>query len=71
MAKKIMVGQKVRFDPFATGFGFGIEDCRGEVTGTVVEIYRKHKWFSVEYGNPNQRTSFKFCEVGKSVNIVG
>lgn len=67
----IRVGQKVRFDPFETSSGFGIDDCRGEVAGTVAAVYPKHKWFSVEYGNPKQRTSFKFCEVGKSVTVDG
>lgn len=72
MAKRLVtIGQKVRFDPFETGFGFGIDDCRGEVEGTVVEIHKAHKWFGVEYGNPKQRTSFKFCEVGKSVILIG
>jgi hypothetical protein len=71
MAKKIRVGQQVKFDPFETAFGFGIEDCRGEVTGTVVEIYPNHKWFSVEYGSPKQRISFKFCDIGERVTVIG
>ena len=72
MAKNhVSIGQKVRFDPFETGFGFGIEDCRGEVEGTVVQVYKDHKWFSVEYGDPKQRTSFNFADIGKSVMIVG
>lgn len=72
MAKNhVSIGQTVRFDPFETGFGFGIDDCRGEVEGTVVEVYKDHKWFSVEYGNPKQRTSFSFADIGKSVMIVG
>ena len=72
MAKhKIEVGQKVRFDPFECAFGYGIEACRGMVTGTIVEVYKDHKWFSVVYGEPKQRISFKFCDIGERVNFVG
>ncbi len=72
MAKKkqIQVGQKVRFDPFETACGYGIDAIRGLVTGTIVEVYHDHKWFSVEYGE-RQRTSFKFCDVGERVMFVG
>ncbi len=66
----IKVGQKVRFDPFAEVMGFGIEENRGDyVTGTVVAVYPRGQWFSVEYGNPIARTSFKFCDIGKEVKI--
>ena len=64
-------GQKVRFDPFETAFGFGVDAIRGEVTGTVVAVYKDHKWFSVEYGNPKQRISFKFGDVGERVMLGG
>lgn len=67
----IQIGQKVRFDPFETAVGYGVEAVRGVVTGTVAEVYPRHKWFSVEYGNPKQRISFKFCDVGKSVTVIG
>lgn len=67
----IQVGQKVRFDPGEFVNGFGSNDFRGEVTGTIVAVYPKHRWFSVEYGSPKQRTSFKFWDVGKSVVIDG
>ena len=68
----IQVGQKVRFDPFAEVMGFGIEENRGDyVTGTVVMVNEPHNWFSVEYGNPKARTSFKFCSIGKEVKICG
>ena len=73
MAKKkqIQVGQKVRFDPFETVFGYGVDALRGMVTGTIVKVYPEHKWFSVAYGNPTQRISFKFCDVGERVKFVG
>ena len=67
----IRIGQKVRFDPFETGLGYGIEACRCEVTGTVVDVFWEHKWFSVEYGDPKQRTSFKFWEIGERVSVIG
>lgn len=72
MAKRyVTIGQKVRFDPFEPVIGFGIDECRGEVIGTVVEIHKGHKWFGVEYGEPKQRTAFKFDDIGKSVILVG
>lgn len=68
----VEIGQKVRFDPFEQIVGFGAEDNRGKtVTGTVVLVNEEHKWFSVEYGNPKMRTSFKFCDIGKAVTVCG
>jgi hypothetical protein len=67
----VSIGQKVRFDPFETAFGMGIEDCRCEVEGTVVDVYPEHQWFSVVYGDPKQRISFQFCDIGERVMIVG
>lgn len=68
----IEVGQKVRFDPFEHSMGFNSEANRGEiVTGTVAMVNYPHKWFSVEYGNPKMRTSFRFEDVGKSVKVCG
>ena len=69
---RVEVGQKVRFDPFKETTGFASEDHRNNpVTGTVVMINEPHQWFSVEYGNPKMRTSFKFCQIGKDVLICG
>ena len=67
----VRIGQKVRFDPFAGVRGYAIEECRAEVEGTVVEIYWEHKWFSVEYGEPKQRTSFNFADIGQAVMLGG
>lgn len=68
----IEVGQKVYFDPFKDFTGFGSNDNRGKyVTGTVVMVNAPHKWFSVEYGDPKARASFKFCDIGKTVKICG
>jgi hypothetical protein len=36
-----------------------------------VEIYPEHHWFSVEYGDPKQRTSFMFFEIGERVMVIG
>ena len=72
MAKNtIAAGRKVRFDPFETASGYGVEVIRGMVTGTIVNVYPEHQWFSVVYGEPKQRISFKFSDVGKSVMFVG
>lgn len=68
----IKVGQKVRFDPFAEITGFDSKNYRGNpVTGTAVMVNVPHKWFSVEYGNPKARTSFKFCDIGVAVKAYG
>lgn len=62
----VQVGQKVRFDPF--------EAIRSQkepseyITGTVVFVNERNKWFSVQYGE-NQRASFKFYEIGQKVHI--
>lgn len=72
MAKNtIAPGRKVRFDHFVTARGYGIDACRGMVTGTIVKVYPEHKWFSVVFGEPQQRISFKFCDVGERVKFVG
>ena len=68
----VFVDDKVQFDPFATMTGFASEDNRGKiVTGTVVDVNYGHRWFSVEYGEPVMRTSFKFCDIGKEVTVIG
>lgn len=68
----ICVGEKVRFDPYEHITGIDIECMRGHfVTGEVVEVNYRHKWFSVEYGCPAMRTSFKFCDIGSVVKVIG
>lgn len=65
----IEVGQKVTFDPFAeiTGFSSGLN--RGKrATGTVVLVNAPNQWFSVKHGN--QRTSFKFSQIGEEVHPI-
>jgi hypothetical protein len=67
----ICVGDKVRFDPFEHGKGQDIGFYRQNIVGEVVEVNYKHKWFSVEYGCPAMRTSFKFCDIGSVVKVCG
>lgn len=68
----ITVDTKVWFDPFEEMTGFASELNRGQiVTGKVVYVNYPHRWFSVEYGEPKQRTSFKFSSIGKEVKVVG
>ena len=66
----IVVGDRVRFDPFAHMQSHNDGCYRGNVPGEVVEVNYKHKWFSVEYGCPAMRTSFKFADIGKDVKVV-
>lgn len=66
----ILIDDKVVFDPFAEVTGFASEDNRGNfIEGTVVYVNYEHEWFSVEYGDPKMRTSFKFCDIGKAVKV--
>lgn len=64
----IKVGQKVRFDPSRFWIGYAVEDCRGDVTGTVVMVNHEHRWFSVQYGK--LRTSFMFSQIGQEVKVL-
>lgn len=69
----IHVGDTVLFDPFAEITGFASEDHKGGLfAGTVVMVNHEHKWFSVEYpiNGVNQRTSFKFSQIGKNVHLL-
>ena len=67
----IVVGDKVRFDPFKLDRVTDVGYLRQNVPGEVVEVNYKHKWFSVEYGCPKLRTSFNFVDIGKDVTVVG
>ena len=63
----IQVGQKVRFDALY-GVKQSIEKVSAPTVGTVAYVNEPHKWFSVQYGE-NQRTSFKFFEIGQNVYL--
>lgn len=68
----ITVDEKVQFDPFEVITGFASDLNRGKmVAGTVVYVNYANKWFSVEYEGRGgkQRISFKFCDIGKAVNV--
>ena len=67
----VSIGQRVRFNPFGITMGLGVDELRYEFEGTVVEIYSEHQWFSVLYGEPKQRISFKFCDIGERVILLG
>lgn len=67
----IKVGMKVAFDAFRYMSNTGIVREHLHTTGIVVYVNEDHKWFSVEFGNPVARDSFKFCEVGKEVKVCG
>ena len=67
----IEVGQKVKFDLYK---GINVQNLNISVTltGTVVEVYEDHGWFSVEYVDEEKkkrRASFKFDDIGKTVNV--
>ena len=63
----IQVGQKVRFDALY-GCKQSIDKITAYTIGTVVYVNEPHKCFSVQYGD-DQRTSFKFTEIGQNVTL--
>lgn len=67
----IKVGQRVEFDAFGCMSNSGITREHLYTKGTVVYVNEEHKWFSVLYGNPAARDSFKFCDIGKEVKVCG
>lgn len=68
----LKVGDKVKFDHLKDIKIHGLACGRCFVTGTVVEIHKEHRWFSVEYkiGDSTQRTSFSFSDIDDKVKVV-
>lgn len=66
-----LLGRAVRFVLCESLSGYGVEVVRRAVTGTIVFVNEKHKWFSVEYGDLKMRTSFRFSQIGENVKVVG
>lgn len=67
----VVVDQKVRFNAFE----FVRSDMDTQsiiVTGTVYSVNYAHRVFHVVYyiDGIAQRTSFNFCDIGKSVRVV-
>ena len=68
----VRVGQRVRFDPYEYITGYCSDFIRGtKVNGTIVMVNEERRWFSVEYGDPKARASFKFCDIGERVKVFG
>lgn len=71
----IELGQKVRFLPsWVHSYNYTPEEKNAaSVTGKVVFVNKGHKMFVAEYGflGTKQRESFKFCQIGKDVTVVG
>lgn len=66
----VAIGSRVRFDSMKD-LKQSVEKTKNIVTGTVVYINRKHRWFSVEYGEPKLRGSFLLSDIGEKVHILG
>lgn len=64
------VGQQVRFDTFENLTSNNIDTIRKKFTGTLVLGNVKHRWFSVAYANGRSRISFRFADIGKSINLI-
>jgi hypothetical protein len=67
----VVIGDTVKFAPFKGMKGILFECNTEDVTGTVVMINYKHKWFLVEFGESKLRTAFNFADIGKDVTICG
>lgn len=69
----IGVGMKVRFVPnFADSEKFTPAERRAaQITGVIVFVNWEHEHFCVEYGNPKQRETFLFRDIGKAVSVIG
>lgn len=68
----VVVGDKAKFDPYKGMRVAGAFPVRATLTGTVVEVYYDHGWFSVEYVDEEgkkRRTSFNFVDIGKNVKV--
>lgn len=65
----IKIGQKVMFDALKDVKIFSFKGRRRTDVGTVVEVHKDHRWFSVEYFIDDKpiRTSFKFDQIGRDV----
>ena len=66
----VNVGDKVEFRPLLDVRCLGIDEKEIVEVGTVVSVNGKHRWFSVEYGNPTRRASFLFSDIGEKVYFV-
>ena len=66
----IEVGQKVKMDPFDCLTGYSAEIIHRKMTGTVVFVNARHRWFSVAYGKNKALISFHFSDIGKKVKVL-
>ena len=65
-------GRKVRFTPcYETRSYDSGELTDKSVTGKIIYINWEHKMFTVEYGNPKMKESFKFWQIGSEVQLCG
>lgn len=77
MIEKLHIGAKVIFVPFIEDTRSRtineIKDARRKASGTVIYINTPHKYFTVEFVwcGQKMRESFKFCDIGEAVEIVG
>ena len=63
-----ILGRTAVFDPFLDDNGQGHKELSYKVSGKVVYVNLKHRWFSVQYGK--MRMSFLFHDIGRKVKIL-
>ena len=77
MIEKLHIGAKVIFVPFIEDTRSRtikeIKDARKKASSSVIYINEPHKYFTIEFvwNGYKMRESFKFCDVGEVVEIVG
>ena len=77
MSKMVCIGTRVHFVPFIEDTRprtiNEIRDARRKASGTVIYINKPHKYFTVEFNWHGQkmRESFKLCDIGEAVEVIG
>lgn len=71
----IYVGAKVWFCPYFAISGIDTPEERKSkrITGIISFVNWKHHVFTVQYesGGTTQLESFKFCDIGQAVKVIG
>lgn len=71
-----LLGREVKFVPaccMVHANGRPKEEVVPIITGRIVSIHKGHGWFLVRWraGKTIQHESFKFCDIGKDVLLLG
>ena len=69
----VEIGQMVQFVPnWDENIFYSAKERQAHtVTGKVVYINTKHRYFTAEYGKHRQKESFNFSQIGEKVTVCG